>query len=264
MKKHILNFVLILLLFSTSCQSGEKNTKNIKSSEKPSEIKKDYPATDAIHKEFDVLLKKYVATSGTVNYKGFLKDKNALQAYLNSLSKVKVASLSKNEQFAFWINAYNAATIDQILRNYPVKSIQNIANGKVWDKPLPYQFGGKAYTLNEIEKQKLIAELSDPRIHFAVNCAAVSCPKLLNTAYTAQNVQEQLSKSTSAFLNNKTFNKLSPEKAQISNIFNWYKADFSKNGSSVSAFINKYAATKINANTQISYLDYNWDLNGGN
>lgn len=213
------------------------------------------------HTVLNKLLNTYVSSAGLVNYKAFLKDKLTLQQYLKSLANVKVSNLSKDEQLAFWINIYNAATIDQVLANYPVKSIMDISGGKVWDQKLPYTFAGKSYTLNEIEKVKLIEELNDARVHFAVNCAAVSCPKLLNKAYTADNIQSLLNANTSAFLNDTEFNKLSPAKAQLSNIFNWYKADFAKAEGSVAAFINKYAKVKIKENTPLSYINYNWSLN---
>jgi hypothetical protein len=213
------------------------------------------------HDVLNKLLNTYVNNAGVVNYKAFLKDKSILQQYLKSLANVKVNALSKDEQLAFWINSYNAATIDIILKNYPVKSIMDISNGKVWDQKLPYTFAGKSYTLNEIEKVKLLEELGDARVHFAVNCAAISCPKLLNKAYTAANVQSLLQANTQAFLNNTEFNQISPTKTQLSQIFNWYKADFVKAEGSVAAFINKYAKVKIKENTSLSYINYNWSLN---
>ncbi|QEK53169.1 DUF547 domain-containing protein [Pedobacter aquae] len=213
------------------------------------------------HAVLNKLLNTYVNGAGVVNYKAFLKDKLTLQQYLKSLANVKLNTLSKDEQLAFWINIYNAATIDQILRNYPVKSIMDISGGKVWDQKLPYTFAGKSYTLNEIEKVKLIEELDDARVHFAVNCAAISCPKLLNKAYTADNVESLLNANTSAFLNDTEFNKISPAKAQLSNIFNWYKVDFVKAEGSVAAFVNKYAKLKIKENTPLNYINYNWSLN---
>lgn len=219
--------------------------------------------TSINHTAFNQLLQKYVSASGDVNYAGFNKDEAKLQDYIKSLTSVNAASLSRNEQLAYWINAYNALTIDQIIRNYPTKSIMNIAGGKVWDQTLPYQFNGKSVTLNSIEKKTLLgSNLFDARIHFAVNCAAVSCPTLINKAYTADNVQSLLTQNTKAALNNPEFNKITTAQASISTLFNWYKADFEKEEGSVMNFINKYSATKINSNTKIDYLDYNWDLNG--
>jgi hypothetical protein len=105
-------------------------------------------------------------------------------------------------------------------------------------------------------------DLFDARIHFAVNCAAVSCPSLINKAYTADNVQALLTQNTKAALSNPTFNKISTAKSSISMLFNWYKADFDKAEGNVINFINKYSSTKVNSNTKIDYLEYNWNLNG--
>lgn len=254
MKKYIAAFMLSSLVVS---QVVAKSNNKIVSSL----VLETSQTAKPNHAAFNKLLNTYVNSAGVVNYKAFLKDKSALQQYLKSLATVKLNTLSKDEQLAFWINIYNAATIDQILRNYPVKSIMDISGGKVWDQKLPYTFAGKSYTLNEIEKVKLIEELDDARVHFAVNCAAISCPKLLNKAYTADNVESLLNANTSAFLNDTEFNKISPAKAQLSNIFNWYKVDFVKAEGSVAAFVNKYAKVKIKENTPLNYINYNWSLN---
>ncbi|MDA9555088.1 DUF547 domain-containing protein, partial [Pelobium sp.] len=215
------------------------------------------------HSTFDQLLKQYVSAKGEVNYAGFVKDQAKLQGYINYLSKINPNLLTKNEQLAYWINAYNALTIDQILRNYPITSILKIANGKVWDQPLPYKFDGKTYSLNQIEKKVLLGgDLFDARIHFAVNCAALSCPRLSNKAFTAENVQSLLTQNTKAALANKEQNKISANSASISMLFNWYKSDFDKAEGSVINFINKYSSVKISSNTKIDYLEYNWNLNG--
>lgn len=215
----------------------------------------------AIHASFNALLKKHVDEDGNVNYKTFLKEKSKLEAYLNLLSKVTVNHLTKNQQMAFWINAYNAATIDIILINYPIKSIKNINNGKVWDMPLPYPFEGKKLTLNEIENNKLLKNFNDARIHFAINCAAKSCPKLNNKAFTDLNIQQMLNDNTQAFLNNTAYNKISNSETQISQIFNWFEPDFVKAEGSLIGFVNKYAKKQIKLTQKINFLDYDWDLN---
>jgi GH24 family phage-related lysozyme (muramidase) len=252
---------LSIIIATVSCTTGTPKTVENKIAAIENKVVEAAPSIN--HSAFNQLLQKHVSANGMVSYTGFNKDKAKLQDYIKSLTSVNAASLSKNEQLAFWINAYNALTIDQILRNYPLKSIQNIAGGKVWDQNLPYQFNGKTLTLNTIEKKILLSgELFDARIHFAVNCAAVSCPTLINKAYTADNVQALLTQNTKAALANPAFNKISTAKASISTLFNWYKADFDKAEGSVINFINKYSTTKINSNTKIDYLDYNWSLNG--
>jgi hypothetical protein len=214
------------------------------------------------HSAFDKLLKKNVSKQGKVDYAAFVNDKAALEDYITTLTKVDPSKLSKNEETAFWINAYNASVIDKIVRNYPTKSILKIDGGKAFDATLSYKFNGEALTLNDIEKKKLMgSDLFDGRIHFAVNCAAVSCPTLQNQAYTASNVQSLLTSNTKTGLNNPAFNKISTDKASLSKLFDWYKADFVKAEGSVENFVNKYASTKITRNTKIDYMDYNWDLN---
>jgi hypothetical protein len=215
------------------------------------------------HTAFDKLLNKYVSTKGVVNYAALVKEKAALQSYIVFLSKVDASKLTKNEATAYWINAYNANTLDQIVRNYPTSSILKIEGGKAFDKILPYKFNGEALSLNDIEKKKLLGgSLFDARVHFAVNCAAVSCPTLLNKIYTEDNVQAQLTANTKAALSNPTFNKITASNASLSKLFDWYKADFVKAEGSVVNFVNKYSSTNISSNTKIDYLEYNWDLNG--
>jgi hypothetical protein len=217
------------------------------------------------HQQWDKLLKKHVNTSGLVDYKGIQKDKAELDAYLKTLSdNAPQASWSENEQKAFWINAYNAYTVSLILMHYPVKSIKDIA-GKIykintaWDIQF-INIGGKKYDLNNIEHGMLRKKFNDPRIHFAIVCASMSCAKLRRDAYTPAKLDAQLDEAGRDFLNNKLKNRVSADKAELSKYFSWYKGDFTKNGS-LENFINKYSVTQISAKTKISYLDYDWSLN---
>lgn len=217
------------------------------------------------HQQWDKLLKKHVDASGMVNYKGFKNDKAELDAYLQTLSSNSPQSgWSKNEEMAFWINAYNAYTVSLIVTKYPVKSIKDIA-GKIYKINTPWDIkfiniGGKKYDLNNIEHGILRKKFDDPRIHFALVCASISCPKLQQQAYTGSALDKQLDDAGKEFLNDKSKNNITSGKAQLSKYFSWYKGDFKKNGS-LESFINKYSQTKINANTRIDYLDYNWNLN---
>ncbi len=256
---------LCIVAISTSCTNGSPKNQ-VKSAEttqaSSSAEKTSVDVASVNHSSFDKLLKKNVSDNGKVDYASFVKDKAALEDYITSLTKINPAKFSKNEQTAYWINAYNASVIDKVVRNYPTKSILKIAGGKAFDETLPYKFNGESLSLNDIEKKKLMgSDLFDGRIHFAVNCAAVSCPTLQNQAYTATNIQSLLTSNTKAALTNPAFNKLSADKASLSKLFDWYKADFVKAEGSVENFINKYTATKISKNTKIDYLEYNWDLN---
>ncbi len=157
---------------------------------------------------------------------------------------------------AFWINAYNAFTVKLIVDNYPISSIMKLDNGKVWDRKW-INIGGKTYSLNNIENDILRPQFKDPRIHFAVNCAAKSCPPLLNRAWTAANLESNFEKQARAFINNPEFNKISAKEVEVSKIFDWYASDFGN----LIDYLNKYSSTKINANAKVKFREYDWALN---
>ena len=220
------------------------------------------------HSAYDKLLKKYVSSKGLVNYKGLKADEKALDQYLAILSKnPPAASWSKPEQMAFWINAYNAYTIRLILDHYPLKSIKDIGSKiKIPFVTTPwaikfFTIGTEKMSLDNIEHGTLRKKYDDPRIHFALVCASMSCPALRNEAYTAAKLESQLDDQGRDFLNNPAKNNISKSKAQLSKYFDWYKGDWDNNGQSVVKWVNKYSATKIDEKTPISYLDYNWNLN---
>lgn len=207
------------------------------------------------HSSWNKLLQKHVSADGKVNYQGFQSDISSLNTYLQTISAQQtISSWSKDEQLAFWMNAYNAFTIKLILNHLPVKSIMDIDGGKAWDRSW-IKIGNKTYTLNEIEHDVIRPQFKDARIHFAVNCAARSCPTLHNEAFNAANVQNKLAFLTKAFINNKSFNQISNTEMKVSKIFDWYQSDFGE----VADFINKYSDTKSNASPK--FLDYNWALN---
>ena len=213
-----------------------------------------------IHFLWNELLQKHVSANGNVNYKSFKIDHKKLLEYINILailkSKPEFDSISREEKLAFWINAYNALTIDLIIKNYPVKSIKDIKNP--WEQRL-WQFGDKWYNLEDIE-HKILRKMDEPRIHFAIVCASYSCPKLQNTAFTADNLEEQLTMATQEFLSDTNRNEISENTLKLSKIFRWFDKDFEQNGSLID-FLNKYSNVTISAKAKISYKDYNWDLN---
>jgi len=217
------------------------------------------------HQQWDKLLKKHVNAAGMVNYKGFQKDKAELDAYLRTLSETAPKKIkSKNDQKAFWINAYNAFTVSLILQHYPVKSIKDIGGSiykinTAWDIRF-IRIDGEKYDLNNIEHKILRKKFDDPQIHFVIVCASVSCARLSRDAYTGDKLEAQLEAASKDFLNDKAKNNIRADKAELSKYFTWYKGDFTNEGSLVD-YINKYSQTKINNNTKINYVDYNWNLN---
>lgn len=212
------------------------------------------------HDRLDALLRKHVSNSGKVDYKTFKKDKPVLEDYINLLVlNPPKSDWSKNKQMAYWINLYNAFTINAILEKYPVKSITDLEDGKVWDRKT-INIAGEYLTLNNIEKKKLLKRFKDPRVHFAVNCAAASCPPLLNKAWTEDNIQRYLSQQTKAFINNSKENHLSAEAIQVSQIFNWYADDFGGKDK-IASYFQKYAKTTIKDNAKVTFKEYDWSLN---
>lgn len=214
-------------------------------------------------KIFNSLLQTHVSQNGYVDYKGFKTDEAKLDNYLSHLattSPKKSWSVAKTK--AFWVNAYNAYTIKLILGNYPLKSIRTISEkGKeAWDIPFA-KVGNKNHTLNHIEHEILRKNFNDPKIHVAVNCASVSCPKLGNFAFTEANYEAKTEKLMKKFINDPKRNKITENKLQLSKIFEWFKGDFTKQNSLVE-FLNTYSDTKISEEAKISYLKYDWSLNG--
>lgn len=215
-----------------------------------------------IHKTWDNLVRKHISSSGKVNYAGFVKDKAELEKYIKELQSYykDLNSWGRNKRLAYWINVYNAVTVKLITDNYPVKSITDLKGGKPWDAKL-IQLGGVSYTLNVIENKIIRPKFNEPRIHFAVNCAAKSCPKILNRAWTEDNLQRYLTKQTKAFLANSSQNTLEADKVKLSKIFDWYKVDFGTSNEKIIQFINKYSSTTVNENATVSYNEYDWSLN---
>ncbi len=211
---------------------------------------------NADHRPFHKLLQQYVNANGDVNYKGIKSDIATLNAYVESLSQSKPSTMSQSEQLAFWINAYNAFTLKLIADNYPVKSITNLEGGKPWDKKW-IKLNGQTLSLNQIEHEIIRPAFKEPRIHFAVNCAASSCPPILNQAFSPGNLNTNLHNSTKDFINNPAYNKIAKDKIQVSKIFEWYADDFGN----LIEFLNKYSAVKIDPNASVEFLEYDWALN---
>ncbi len=225
---------------------------------------------------YNQLLKKYVK-NGLVNYKQLKKDKR-LDEYTDILSKTNPTDFSHNQKLAFWINAYNAFTLKVVAENYPIESITELHTGgkiigyllgkTVWDKKFII-INKKKYSLNDIE-HKILRKMNDPRIHFAIVCASISCPELRNEAYEAKKIDNQLSEQTKLFINDSTRNyfDVQHKRAHISKIFSWFGKDFGSSDKNILRFISKYLPGEISKNIianindwDISYNDYNWNLN---
>jgi hypothetical protein len=256
MRLRIFFFTLVAIFGAAAffCPDGRANTLAIETE----------PISHAIWND---LLHKHVKSDGFVDYKGFIRDSAKLNQYLALLSGAnpESKSWSREEKMAFWINAYNAFTVDLIVQHYPVKSIKDIKRGiafvnSVWDIQFIH-IGGKTYDLNNIEHNILRSKFKDARVHATINCASWSCPRLRPEAYTAQKLDAQLTDAMHGFVNDPSRNKVKADKAEISEIFKWFSGDFVRDAGSVRAFINRYADEKVSATGKITHLDYDWRLN---
>lgn len=220
------------------------------------------------HKEYNDLLSKYVDEKGLVNYVGLTNNVSQLDSYLEHLQKNPPSeSWSREEKLAYWINAYNAFTLKLILDNYPVESIKDIGSSiqipfvnSPWDIKF-IEIGEETLDLNNIEHGIIRKEFEEPRIHFALVCAAISCPKLQNEAYFPGRLSQQLDAAARTFLRDESKNEfVNASEARLSKIFNWYGGDFKNDGSLVS-YLNRYAPIKLQENARIEWKDYDWALN---
>ena len=216
------------------------------------------------HELWTELLNKHVSLNGNVNYKGFINNSEEHDTYLTLLSAHPPGkNWSQEEKLAYWINAYNAFTIKLIVDHYPIQSIKNIGGSitmlnSAWDIKF-FKIGNVDFDLNTIEHEIIRKQFDEPRIHFAINCASISCPQLRNEAYEADQLNEQLNDQASSFLNDINKNQISAEDSKLSKLFDWFKGDFTENGS-LTDYIKAYQPD-INATNSIEYLDYNWQLN---
>jgi hypothetical protein len=207
---------------------------------------------------WDELLREYVSADGRVNYNGIKSDEAKLDKYLKILDDhVPEKTWEENEKLAFWINAYNAFTIALIIDHYPIKSIMAI--DKAWDQKF-IQLGGKVYSLNEIEHEIIRKQFDEPRIHFALVCAAISCPVLRNESYEPEKLDEQLEQQGLKFINDPDKNIISSKKATVSQLFNWFKEDFTKKGTLVD-YLNQFSEKKLSQGAKINFMEYDWGLN---
>lgn len=206
------------------------------------------------------LLKKHVRSNGLVDYKGIKADEVLLNKYIDELNKnYPKDNWTKNEKLSYWINVYNAFTLKLVIDNYPVKTILEINEGKPWDLSF-IRIGDNSFSLNQVENDILRKDFNEPRIHFAINCASISCPNILNRAYEPAILNDQLELVTKAFINDQNRNTITSASIQISKIFDWFRNDFEQAGGVIS-FLNKYSKFKIQATPNILYKDYNWNLN---
>ena len=258
--------VFILVLYSTVLWAEVDPGEYFKKSGINSQEKVD-------HQIFQNILDTYLDNTNSSGINRFdyksvsIEDKKALKNYLKYLEEIKVTSLNKDEQMAYWINMYNALTINTILDKYPVDSIKDIKSGVFTPGPWKLKLvevENIELSLNEIEHSILRPIWRDKRIHYAVNCASIGCPNLSKSVYTAENLTQMLENAASDYINHPRGVRFENDKLFLSSIFNWYKDDFGskdellKHLASYSLGSNK--ENLLNWKGSIKY-GYDWDLN---
>ena len=227
---------------------------------------------DHSHKAWDALLKKHVVLisggkASQLDYAGMMKDREALKAYLATLSKVGEAEFngwSKPQRMAFLINAYNAFTVEKILTRWPdIRSIWDF--GRIFGNPFKDDFFtlfGRKSTLDGVEHGMLRkpGAYGDPRVHYAVNCASIGCPMLREEAYVASRLDAQLDEQAARFLSDRSRNRFRDGRLEVSRIFDWFKEDFVPH----EKYFERYAKVLgyPGGAVPINFLDYDWSLNG--
>ncbi|MEW7290112.1 DUF547 domain-containing protein [Aquimarina sp. 2304DJ70-9] len=205
----------------------------------------------------DAFFNTYVS-NGKVKYSAIKKDPSSLNTLLDMASKIRVSKNNPKTFQAFYINAYNLAVIKGVVNKYPIKSPLNIKG--FFDKTT-YDLGGKVTTLNDLENKILRKNFpKEARFHFVLVCAGLGCPPIISSAYTPSSLESQLQRQTTKALNNPKFIRVKGKKVQLSQIFEWYKVDFTHNGSEVD-FVNKFRKEKISSDAKVSYYPYDWSLN---
>jgi len=228
------------------------------------------------HRPWDMLLKRYLVAnhpSGITRFRyAYISatDRQTLARYLESLQQVKVSSLNRREQKAFWINLYNGLTVLVILDHYPVQTIRDIdispglfSNGP-WDAKL-LVIENEKVSLNDIEHRILRPIFKDNRLHYGLNCASLGCPDLQPVAFTSANTEELLEAGAKAFVNSPRGAQLLNGRLRVSSIYKWFQQDFGDSEAGVISHLRHYAVDGL-ADLLKTYdkdlrYDYDWNLN---
>jgi len=233
-------------------------------------------STEVDHSAWDRLLDKYLVTNhpsgiNLLNYGGVnAEDRQRLESYLDSLQEIPVSQLNLQEQKAYWINLYNAATVKVILDHYPVSSITkiNLSSGLFsrgpWDAKI-LRIEGEEVSLNDVEHRILRPIWNDPRVHYALNCASVGCPNLQDRAYTSENIEALLEKGAREYINHSRAVSFQGKKLVLSGIYDWFQEDFEGSEEGVLRHLRRYAAPDLAGKLEsfsgrIGY-GYDWSLN---
>lgn len=232
------------------------------------------PGERVDHGDWSAFLSRYVAPGAQgVNRVAYRQvtpsDRALLDRYLAELQAVNPASLTRDQQLAFWINLYNSVTVDVVLDHYPVASIRDITDGGLsfgpWDRKL-VQVAGQTLSLNDIEHRIIRPSFEEPRIHYALNCAAVGCPNLMDRAWEAKTLERDLAAAERSYVNDPRGVRFDERgRLVLSKIYIWFREDFGPNEKAVLAYLQTAAEPELRARLQearrVGAYRYDWALN---
>jgi hypothetical protein len=225
------------------------------------------------HRPWNEILNRFVVpASDGINRFAYSRvaaaDRQRLRDYLQAMSRLEISRYRRDEQRAFWINLYNALTVEVVLEHYPLATIRDISSGFFspgpWDLEL-IEVENQALTLNDIEHRILRPIWQDPRIHYAVNCASLGCPNLQRQAFTAANSDSLLEVAAVEFVNHPRGAQVVDGELLVSSIYDWFEADFGGNEAGVIAHLRRYAKADLRAALAgidgIADDSYDWSIN---
>lgn len=224
-------------------------------------------AAEPDYRLWQELLSRHYDPAKGMDYKGLKANKAALDRLRRQMAAVDVSSLSRPEQLAYWINLYNVSVVGVVVDNYPVESIRDVSTDpivrlNVFKKPYVRVKGG-TMSLDDIEHRKIREPFKDPRIHFAINCAAESCPPIRPEPYVGVRIDRQLDDQTRRFLDGSV--RLEGNVLHVTKIMDWFEDDFEQWGGGTVSFLKKHLspdkARRIGAKVELDYDDYSWKLN---
>lgn len=236
------------------------------------------PPLDIEHQLWQEVLDRVASFPEGVDYAQLHREHGDLDTYRAQLARAELPE-GRRAQLAFWINAYNAVTLDLVLRTIPDpgedpaaawQGFSVLSSVEDFWTAYHYQIAGEWLSIDAIQKEKLAA-LNEPRIHFAINCASVSCPPLLDQVYTANQLEKQLDQVTRAFVADETQVHIEVtgrrergRKATLNPLMQWYRDDFGGSDASVRDFLARYASDQRAedlARADLAYGEYDWNLN---
>lgn len=232
------------------------------------------PSTRVNHSAWDQFLGRYLRTDANginrIDYGRVGKaDHEKLRGYLDALQTVDTKALTRDQQLAFWINLYNAKTVELVLQNYPVDSILKIKDGILptgpWNRKV-LNVGGEALSLNDVEHRIVRPVFKEERIHYALNCAAAGCPNLSPKAWRAEGLEAALAKAERAYVNDPRGVRIREDGTLVlSKIFAWFREDFGESEAEIIAKLAKAAEQplreKLKGRTHVDRYEYDWSLN---